>query len=154
MLWIREDYGIFRRSIYRAFIMSILDLITIISVIFLLLFFIISITIYKINQSKMDKIIESYIGKGLYLSAGVKLGRFLGVYGQYQVAVFFYMLLTGKRMRINEKDSKYMYQESYNFIQNLPSNLTHWIKIYFITFNISGAFFFITMITFLFREYY
>ncbi|WP_289993535.1 hypothetical protein [Photorhabdus laumondii] len=134
--------------------MSILDLITIISVIFLLLFFIISITIYKINQSKMDKIIESYIGKGLYLSAGVKLGRFLGVYGQYQVAVFFYMLLTGKRMRINEKDSKYMYQESYNFIQNLPSNLTHWIKIYFITFNISGAFFFITMITFLFREYY
>ncbi|QXF33972.1 hypothetical protein CE143_13060 [Photorhabdus luminescens] len=154
MLWIREDYGIFRRSIYRAFIMSILDLITIISVIFLLLFFIISITIYKINQSKMDKIIESYIGKGLYLSAGVKLGRFLGVYGQYQVAVFFYMLLTGKRMRINEKDSKYMYQESYNFIQNLPSSLTHWIKIYFITFNISGAFFFITMITFLFREYY
>ncbi|WP_246593290.1 hypothetical protein [Photorhabdus akhurstii] len=134
--------------------MSILDLITIISVIFLLLFFIISITIYKINQSKMDKIIESYIGKGLYLSAGVKLGRFLGVYGQYQVAVFFYMLLTGKRMRINEKDSKYMYQESYNFIQNLPSSLTHWIKIYFITFNISGAFFFITMITFLFREYY
>ncbi|PQQ27431.1 hypothetical protein [Photorhabdus hindustanensis] len=134
--------------------MSILDLITIISVIFLFLFFIISITIYKINQSKMDKIIESYIGKGLYLSAGVKLGRFLGVYGQYQVAVFFYMLLTGKRMRINEKDSKYMYQESYNFIQNLPSSLTHWIKIYFITFNISGAFFFITMITFLFREYY
>ncbi|MFD0707688.1 hypothetical protein [Photorhabdus akhurstii] len=134
--------------------MSILDLITIISVIFLFLFFIISITIYKINQSKMDKIIESYIGKGLYLSAGVKLGRFLGVYGQYQVAVFFYMLLTGKRMRINEKDSKYMYQESYNFIQNLPSSLTRWIKIYFITFNISGAFFFITMITFLFREYY
>ncbi|MER2473467.1 MULTISPECIES: hypothetical protein [Photorhabdus] len=86
--------------------------------------------------------------------AGAKMGRFLGVYGQYQVAVFFYMLLTGKRMRINEKDSKYMYQESYNFIQNLPSSLTHWIKIYFITFNISGAFFFITMITFLFREYY
>ncbi|CAE14946.1 hypothetical protein CKY06_13135 [Photorhabdus sp. S15-56] len=153
MLWIREDYGIFRRSIYRAFIMKILDLITIISVIFLFFFFIISITIYKINQSKMDKIIESYIGKGLYLSAGVKLGRFLGVYGQYQVAIFFYMLLTGRRMRINEKDRKYMYQESYNFIQNLPSSLTHWIKIYFITINISGVFFFITMITFLFREY-
>ncbi|MBS9438560.1 hypothetical protein EAE91_15825 [Photorhabdus noenieputensis] len=136
--------------------MNILDLITIIfviSVIFLFFFFIISITIYKINQSKMDKIIESYIGKGLYLSAGVKLGRFLGVYGQYQVAIFFYMLLTGRRMRINEKDSKYMYQESYNFIQNLPSSLTHWIKIYFITINISGVFFFITMITFLFIEY-
>ncbi|WP_391529345.1 hypothetical protein [Photorhabdus akhurstii] len=86
--------------------------------------------------------------------AGAKMGRFLGIYSQYQVAMFFYMQLTGKRMRINEKDSKYMYQESYNFIQNLPSSLTHWIKIYFITFNISGAFFFTTMITFLFREYY
>ncbi|KMW74436.1 hypothetical protein TI10_01205 [Photorhabdus luminescens subsp. luminescens] len=133
--------------------MSILDLITIISVIFFFFFLIISITIYKINQSKMDEIIESYVEKGLYLSAGVKLGRFLGVHGQYQVAMFFYMLLTGKRMRINEKDSKYMYQESYSFIQSLPYSLTHWIKIYFITINISGVFFFIIMITFLFREY-
>ncbi|MCC8457024.1 hypothetical protein J8L69_05150 [Photorhabdus aegyptia] len=114
----------------------------------------ISVAIYKINQRNINKIIELYTEAGLYMLAGAKMGRFLGVYGQYQVAVFFYMLLTGKRMRINEKDSKYMYQESYNFIQNLPSSLTHWIKIYFITFNISGAFFFITMITFLFREYY
>ncbi|MCT8352283.1 MULTISPECIES: hypothetical protein [Photorhabdus] len=36
----------------------------------------------------MDEIIESYIEKGLYLSAAVKLGRFLGVYGQFQVAIF------------------------------------------------------------------
>ncbi|WP_350306110.1 hypothetical protein [Photorhabdus viridis] len=133
--------------------MNILDLITIISVIFFFLFLIISIAIYKINQKKMDKIIESYISEGLYLSAGVKLGRFLGVHGQFQVAVFFYKLLTGKRMRINEKDSKYMYQKSYDFIQNLPSNLTHWIKIYFITINISGAFFFILMAIYLFKTY-
>ncbi|AKH65069.1 MULTISPECIES: hypothetical protein [Photorhabdus] len=133
--------------------MNILDLITIISVIFFFFFLIISIAIYKINQKKMDEIIESYISEGLYLSAGVKLGRFLGVHGQFQVAVFFYKLLTGKRMRINEKDSKYMYQKSYDFIQNLPSNLTHWIKIYFITINISGAFFFILMAIYLFKTY-
>ncbi|TDB54513.1 hypothetical protein [Photorhabdus luminescens] len=133
--------------------MSTLDLITIISVIFFFLFLIISIIIYKINQSKMDEIIESYIGKGLYLSAGVKLGRFWGVHGQYQVAMFFYMLLTGKRMRINEKDSKYMYQESYDFIQSLPHSLTHWIKVYFTTINICLLFSLIIMIIFLFREY-
>ncbi|WP_387468377.1 hypothetical protein [Photorhabdus sp. RM323S] len=114
---------------------------------------IVSIIIYKINQKKMDEIIESYISEGLYLSAGVKLGRFLGVHGQFQVAVFFYKLLTGKRMRINEKDSKYMYQKSYDFIQNLPSNLTHWIKIYFITINISCLFFLIIMIIFLLKKY-
>ncbi|MBS9428064.1 hypothetical protein EAE93_08230 [Photorhabdus akhurstii] len=113
----------------------------------------ISVAIYKINQRNINKIIELYTEAGLYMLAGAKMGRFLGIYSQYQVAMFFYMQLTGKRMRINEKDSKYMYQESYNFIQNLPSRLTHWIKIYFITFNISGAFFFITMKSFLFREY-
>ncbi|KER04673.1 hypothetical protein MEG1DRAFT_00457, partial [Photorhabdus temperata subsp. temperata Meg1] len=63
--------------------MNILDLITIISVIFFFFFLIISIAIYKINQKKMDEIIESYISEGLYLSAGVKLGRFLGVHGQF-----------------------------------------------------------------------
>uniref|UniRef100_UPI0036DC8B44 hypothetical protein n=1 Tax=Photorhabdus sp. RM322S TaxID=3342825 RepID=UPI0036DC8B44 len=113
----------------------------------------VSVIIYKINQKKMDKIIESYINEGLYLSTSVKLGRFLGIHGQFYVAVFFYQLLTGKKMRINEKDSKYMYQESYDFIQRLPSRLTHWIKIYFITINTSGLFFFIIMIIFLFKEY-
>ncbi|MCA6220437.1 hypothetical protein [Photorhabdus antumapuensis] len=113
----------------------------------------ISITIYKINQKKMDKIIELYIGKGLLLSTGVNIGRFIGVYGQFQVATFFYMLLTGKRMRINKPDSKYMYQESYDFIQNLPSSLTHWIKTYFITINISFIFFFISTVTALCHKY-
>lgn len=37
----------------------------------------------------MDEIIESYIEKGPYLSAGVKLDRFLGVYDQFQIALFF-----------------------------------------------------------------
>ncbi|TDB63063.1 hypothetical protein [Photorhabdus khanii] len=133
--------------------MSMLDLVITICFFSFFFFLIISIAIYKINQRKMDKIIESYISEGLYLSAGVKLGRLLGVHGQFYIAVFFYKLLTGKKMRINEKDSKYMYQESYDFIQRLPSRLTHWIKIYFITINTSGLFFFIIMIIFLFKEY-
>ncbi|WP_262980002.1 hypothetical protein [Photorhabdus kleinii] len=128
-------------------------IILVISFISFNLFLIISIAIYKINQKKMDKIIELYIGKGLLLSTGVNIGRFIGVYGQFQVATFFYMLLTGKRMRINKPDSKYMYQESYDFIQNLPSSLTHWIKIYFITINISFIFFFISTVTALCHKY-
>ncbi|TDB63065.1 MULTISPECIES: hypothetical protein [Photorhabdus] len=102
-----------------------------------LAFFVVSVAIYKINQKKIDKIIESYIEEGLYLSAGVKLGQFLGVHGQFYVAVFFYQLLIGKRMRINEKDSKYMYKESYDFIQKLPKNMTNWLKIYILTISIS-----------------
>ncbi|ETS30547.1 hypothetical protein BB987_10110 [Photorhabdus temperata] len=127
--------------------------ILLISYISAILFLVISIAIYKINQKKMDEIIELYIGKGLCLSTGVNIGRFLGVYGQFQVATFFYMLLTGKRMRINKPDSKYMYQESYDFIQSLPSRLTHWIKIYFITINISFVFFFISIVIGLFEKY-
>ncbi|MQL47020.1 hypothetical protein GEA64_03000 [Photorhabdus khanii] len=133
--------------------MSMLDLVITICFFSFFFFLIISIAIYKINQRKMDKIIESYISEGLYLSAGVKLGRLLGVHGQFYIVVFFYKLLTGKKMRINEKDSKYMYQESYDFIQRLPSRLTHWIKIYFITINISFVFFFISIVIGLFEKY-
>ncbi|WP_323836736.1 hypothetical protein [Photorhabdus africana] len=118
-----------------------------------LVFLVVSIIIYKINQSKMDEIIESYIGKGLYLSAGVKLGRFLGVYGQFQVAMFFYQLLIGKRMRINEKDSKYMYKESYDFIQKLPENMTSWLRPYILTTSISILSFSIGMIFVLYFKY-
>ncbi|MBS9438556.1 hypothetical protein EAE91_15805 [Photorhabdus noenieputensis] len=118
-----------------------------------LVFLVVSIIIYKINQSKMDEIIESYIGKGLYLSAGVKLGRFLGVYGQFQVAMFFYQLLIGKRMRINEKNSKYMYKESYDFIQKLPKNMTNWLKPYILTTSISILSFSIGMIFVLYLKY-
>ncbi|WP_158536639.1 MULTISPECIES: hypothetical protein [Photorhabdus] len=74
----------------------------IITLIILIIFYIsstiillISIAIYKINQSKMYKIIESYIEKGICLSAAVKLGRFLGVYGQFQVAI--YLSITNRK---------------------------------------------------------
>ncbi len=43
----------------------------------------------------MYKIIESYIEKGICLSAAVKLGRFLGVYGQFQVAI--YLSITNRK---------------------------------------------------------
>ncbi|MQL47023.1 MULTISPECIES: hypothetical protein [Photorhabdus] len=133
--------------------MSISDLMTIISVILFFFFLITSIAIYKINQKKMDKIIELYIEKGFCLSSGAYMGHLMGIHGQFYPAVFFYRLLTGKRIRINRPDSKYMPQEPYDFIQKLPSNLTHWIKIYFITINISGVFFFILMTMYLFKTY-
>ncbi|WP_339367608.1 hypothetical protein [Photorhabdus luminescens] len=81
------------------------------------------------------------------------MGHLMGIHGQFYAAVFFYRLLTGKRIRINKPDSKYMYQESYDFIQNLPSSLTHWIKTYFITINISFIFFFISTVTALCHKY-
>ncbi|MCW7546481.1 MULTISPECIES: hypothetical protein [Photorhabdus] len=117
------------------------------------LFLIISIAIYKINQKKMDEIIELYMEKGFCLSTAAYIGHSMGIHGQIHPAVFFYKLLTGKRIRINEPGSKYMPQESYDFIQNLPSNLTHWIKIYFITINISLVSLSISMAIYLFEKY-
>ncbi|MEK9495836.1 hypothetical protein V2H77_05100 [Photorhabdus sp. P32] len=117
------------------------------------LFLIISIAIYKINQKKMDEIIELYMEKGFCLSTAAYIGHSMGIHGQIHPAIFFYKLLTGKRIRINEPGSKYMPQESYDFIQNLPSNLTHWIKIYFITINISLVSLSISMAIYLFEKY-
>lgn len=139
--------------LYRYSIFSHINNNNLNSKVLLIVLNLISVAIYKINQRNINKIIELYTEAGLYMLAGAKMGRFLGIYSQYQVAMFFYMLLTGKRMRINEKDSKYMYQESYNFIQNLPSRLTHWIKIYFITINISFISFFISTVTALCHKY-
>ncbi|PQQ27430.1 hypothetical protein [Photorhabdus hindustanensis] len=128
-------------------------IILVISYIFFNLFLIISIVIYKINQKKMDKIIDLYMEKGFCLSTAAYIGHSMGIHGQIHPAVFFYKLLTGKRIRINEPGSKYMPQESYDFIQNLPSNLTHWIKIYFITINISLVSLSISMAIYLFEKY-
>ncbi|WP_239002278.1 hypothetical protein [Photorhabdus khanii] len=75
----------------------IIPLIIVISYIFFIGFFIISVAIYKINQRNINKIIELYTEAGLYMSAGAKIGHLLGIYGQFYVAVFFYMLLTGKK---------------------------------------------------------
>ncbi len=101
----------------------------------------------------MDEIIELYMEKGFCLSTAAYIGHSMGIHGQIHPAVFFYKLLTGKRIRINEPGSKYMPQESYDFIQNLPSNLTHWIKIYFITINISLVSLSISMAIYLFEKY-
>ncbi len=133
--------------------MSILNLIMTICFFSFFFFLITSIIIYKINQKKMDKIIELYIKKGFCLSSGAYMGHLMGIQGQFYPAVFFYRLLTGKRIRINRPDSKYMPQESYDFIQSLPSNLTRWIKTYFITINISGIFILITMTIYLFEKH-
>ncbi|WP_445374847.1 hypothetical protein ACSLVK_01835 [Photorhabdus tasmaniensis] len=115
----------------------IIPLIVVISYISFIGFFIISVAIYKINQHNINKIIELYIEAGLYMSAGARMGHFLGIDGQFYVAIFFYMLLTGRKIRINEPDSKYMYQKSYDFIQKLPKRTTNWLKIYMTTITIS-----------------
>uniref|UniRef100_UPI0036DD0A78 hypothetical protein n=1 Tax=Photorhabdus sp. RM322S TaxID=3342825 RepID=UPI0036DD0A78 len=70
--------------------------------------FAVSVIIYKINQKKMDKIIELYMEKGFCLSSGAYMGHLIGIQGQLYPAVFFYRLLTGKRIRINRPDSKHM----------------------------------------------
>ncbi|WP_350306112.1 hypothetical protein [Photorhabdus viridis] len=77
---------------------KIIPLVVVISYISFIGFFIISVAIYKINQHNINKIIELYTEAGLYMSAGARMGHFLGIYGQFYVAVFFYMLLTGKKL--------------------------------------------------------
>ncbi|PQQ27429.1 hypothetical protein C6H66_06930 [Photorhabdus hindustanensis] len=134
--------------------MCILDLVMTICFFLSLLFLVISIAIYKINQKKMDKIIELYIEEGLYLPTGIIIQRFGRMRDQIHVVLFFYRLLTGKKMKINQPDSKYMHQESYNFIQNLPSSLTHWMKICTIITYIGTAFFLISTIIILIQKYY
>ncbi|PQQ28482.1 hypothetical protein C6H64_14320 [Photorhabdus luminescens] len=118
------------------------------------IFIIISIAIYKINQKKMDKIIELYIEEGLYLPTGIIIQRFGRMRNQIYVVLLFYMLLIEKRMKTNQPDSKYMHQEFYYFIQNPPSSLTHWIKIYIITTYIGGAFSLISTIIILIQKHY
>ncbi|MGV8005044.1 hypothetical protein QPK14_24010 [Photorhabdus temperata subsp. temperata] len=103
-------------------------IILLISCISFFLFLAISIIIYKINQKKMDKIIELYMKEGFCLSSGAYMGHIMGIQGQFYPAVFFYRLLTEKRIRINRPDSKYMPQESYDFIQSLPSRLCPLIR--------------------------
>ncbi|OCA53563.1 hypothetical protein [Photorhabdus namnaonensis] len=134
--------------------MSILDLIMTICLFLSLLFSVISIAIYKINQKKMDKIIELYIEEGLYLPTGIIIKRFGRMRDQIHVVLFFYMLLIGKKMKINQPDSKYMHQESYYFIKNLPSSLTHWMKTCIITTYIGGAFALISTIIILIQKHY
>ncbi|AKH65068.1 MULTISPECIES: hypothetical protein [Photorhabdus] len=118
------------------------------------LFLAISIIIYKINQKKMDKIIELYMKEGLCLSSGAYMGHLMGIQGQFYPAVFFYRLLTGKRIRINRPDSKYMPQESYDLIQKLPKNMTNWLKAYILTISISLLSFAIDMIFSLYFKYF
>ncbi|MER2372116.1 MULTISPECIES: hypothetical protein [Photorhabdus] len=77
--------------------MRILDLIMTICLFLSLLFLVISIAIYKINQKKMDKIIELYIEEGFYLPTGITIQRFGRMRDQFQVVMFFYRLLTGKK---------------------------------------------------------
>ncbi|AWK42314.1 hypothetical protein [Photorhabdus laumondii] len=77
--------------------MRILDLIMTICLFLSLLFLVISIAIYKINQKKMDKIIELYIEEGFYLPTGITIQRFGRMRDQFQVIMFFYRLLTGKK---------------------------------------------------------
>ncbi|QXF33969.1 hypothetical protein CE143_13045 [Photorhabdus luminescens] len=132
----------------------ITSIILVISFISSTLFLVISIAIYKINQKKMDQIIELYIEEGFYLPIGITIERFGRMRDQFQVVMFFYRLLTGKKMKKNHPDNKYMHQESYDFIQNLPSSLTHWIKIYIITTYIGGAFALILTIIILIQKYY
>ncbi len=80
--------------------------VNIITLIILIIFYIsstiillISIAIYKINQKKMDKIIELYIEEGFYLPTGITIQRFGRMRDQFQVVMFFYRLLTGKKMK-------------------------------------------------------
>ncbi|RAX07127.1 hypothetical protein CKY10_19735 [Photorhabdus sp. HUG-39] len=134
--------------------MCILDLVMTICFFLSILFLVISIAIYKINQKKMDKIIELYIEEGLYLPTGIIIQRFGRMRDQIHVVLFFYMLLTGKKMKINQPDSKYMHQESYYFIQNLPSSLTHWMKTCIIITYIGVAFALILTIIILIQKYY
>ncbi len=102
----------------------------------------------------MDKIIELYIEEGLYLPTGIIIQRFGRMRNQIYVVLLFYMLLIEKRMKTNQPDSKYMHQEFYYFIQNPPSSLTHWIKIYIITTYIGGAFSLISTIIILIQKHY
>ncbi|WP_289993534.1 hypothetical protein [Photorhabdus laumondii] len=117
-------------------------------------FFIISAAIYKINQKKMDKIIDLYIEEGLYLPTGIIIKRFGRMRNQIYVVLLFYMLLIEKRMKTNQPDSKYMHQEFYYFIQNPPSSLTHWMKICIITTYIGAALILISTIIILIQKHY
>ncbi|MFD0707690.1 hypothetical protein [Photorhabdus akhurstii] len=78
-------------------------IILVISFISFNLFLIISIAIYKINQKKMDKIIELYIEEGLYLPTGIIIKRFERM--RNQIYVVFVLLHAVNRKKNEDKSA-------------------------------------------------
>lgn len=55
-----------------------------------------------------------------------------GYFGSMIVTIFFWQLLTRKRIRLSK--TEYLGDESYDFINTLPKSETRWIKRYFYLF--------------------
>ncbi|CNK05506.1 Uncharacterised protein [Yersinia aldovae] len=62
---------------------------------------------------------------------------FSGFLGSNQVVLFFHFLLTASEKRINGKARKYLSPQCYEFIKQLPKELTGWMK-YYLFLNILG----------------
>lgn len=57
---------------------------------------------------------------------------FSGFLGSSQVVLFFHFLLTANEKRINGKARKHFSPKCYEFIKQLPKELTGWMRYYLI----------------------
>ncbi len=111
-----------------------------IAIIFCLLFileWLVSFIYYSVNKEKYNEIISLYRREGLFIPAFYNFMTFSGYLGSCQVVLFFYTLLAANEKRINGKDSKFLSPQCYDFIKQLPKELTGWMK-YYLFLNILG----------------
>ncbi|CNL23096.1 Uncharacterised protein [Yersinia aldovae] len=92
---------------------------------------------YSVNKGKYNEIISLYRREGLFIPAFYNFMTFSGYLGSCQVVLFFYTLLAANEKRINGKDSKFLSPQCYDFIKQLPKELTGWMK-YYLFLNILG----------------
>ncbi|CNH93652.1 Uncharacterised protein [Yersinia aldovae] len=114
-----------------------------IAVIFYLLFILmcfLTFVCYGVNKGKYNEIISLYRREGLFIPAFYNFLTFSGYLGSCQVVLFFHTLLAANEKRINGRDSKYLSPKCYEFIKQLPKELTGWMK-YYLLINMLGFIF-------------
>ncbi|CAI0721787.1 Uncharacterised protein [Serratia rubidaea] len=97
-----------------------------------MLLFIFSIIYFAVIKKNYKNTISKYMSHGLFMRQFDILAVSAGYFGSMIVTIFFWQLLTRKRIRLSK--TEYLGDESYDFINTLPKSETRWIKRYFYLF--------------------
>lgn len=94
-----------------------------------MLLFIFSIAYFSYIKKDYNNTISKYLSHGLFMRRFDMLAASAGYFGSMIVTIFFWQLLTRKRIQLSKNE--YLGNESYDFVNALPESETRWIKRYF-----------------------
>lgn len=94
--------------------------------------FLFSLLYYSCIKTRYNSVIKQYVSRGLFMRQFDMLATHAGYFGSMTVTIFFWQLLTRKRIRLSR--TEYLGSEPYDFIATLPKSETRWIKRYFYLF--------------------